>query len=139
MAKYDNHFITEPVVDGKYIKKRMAFYGAQHFSDLKYWVRWNCFTQEHAFIDPPHSHDFDQLFHFIGGDPMDITDFGAEVEFHLEDEVHVFNRMTLVYVPKGMKHCPIYVRNVKKPIMFMNVAFTDNYLRAGEEKSTMRW
>ena len=107
--------MTEPVIDGDYIKKRLAFYGAKHFPGLNYWIRWNLFTKQHTFQDPPHSHDFDQVFHFMGGDPMDLTDFGAEVEFTLEGEKHIFNRMTLIYVPKGMNHCPIYVRKVKKP------------------------
>ena len=138
-SKYDKYFINEPVIDGQHIKKRLAFYGGKHFPGLNYLVRWNYFTKEHTFRDPPHSHDFDQVFHFMGGDSMDITDFGAEVEFTLEGEKHVFNRMTLIYVPKGMNHCPIYVRNVTKPIMFMNVAITDTYLRVGETTSNMRW
>ena len=91
------------------------------------------------FKDPPHSHDFDQVFHFMGGDPRDITDFRAVVEFTLEGEKHILDRMTLIYVPKGMIHCPIEVINVEKPIMFMNVALTGEYERAGEGPITLNW
>ena len=137
--KYDKYFITEPVIKGDDVKKRLAFFGSQHFSGLNYWVRWNCFTKPRLFKDPPHAHDFDQVFHFMGGDPDDITDFRAVVEFTLEGEKYIFDRMTLIYVPKGMVHCPIEVTKVDKPIMFMNVALTGEYERAGEGPKTMNW
>jgi hypothetical protein len=137
--KYDSYFINEPFIDSDEIKKRLVFNGVKHFPGLNYWFRWNCFTKDRMFRDPPHSHDFDQVFHFMGGDPMDLSDFGAEIEFHLGGEKHIFNRTTLVYVPKGMEHCPIYVRNVTKPIMFINVAITGDYQRFGGADTPMKW
>ena len=130
-SKYDKCFISDPVTDGQYIKKRLVYYAFDHYPGVNYWIRSNYFTKDHTFGDPPHAHDFDQIFHFIGGDPYDITDFDAEVEFHLGGEKHIFDRMTLVYVPKGVNHCPIYVRKVKKPVLFFNVALTDHYDRVG--------
>jgi hypothetical protein len=140
-TKYDKQFITEPFIDGNaaghdlaIIKKRLIFDGGQHFPNLNYWFRWNCFTQDFDFREESHAHDFDEIFHFYGGDPMDISDFGAEVELTLEGEKHIITRSTVVYIPKGMHHCPLNITKVKKPIIFINVALTSSYNKSDQAK-----
>ena len=88
-----------------------------------------------------HAHDYDQLLYFLGGDPTNFFDFGAEVEITLgeEEEKHVIKSTTIVYVPKGILHCPINFKRVDKPIMFMHICFASEYARSkGETDSHPR-
>ena len=74
-------------------------------------------------VGEAHKHDFDQIICFIGGNPMDIKDFDAEVELYLgeEKEKYIIDSSSFVYVPRGMMHCPLNIKRVTKPIMFIDV------------------
>ena len=59
----------------------------------------------------------------MGTNPEDPNDLGAEVEFWLgegeETEIIKINTSSLVFVPKGLLHMPLFCRNVKKPILLV--------------------
>ncbi len=76
-----------------------------------------------------HSHNFHELLCFIGGNPEDVTDLGAEVSIRLGDELeeHVFNTAAIVSMPPGLKHCPLIVRNVTRPLVFLEVSMTNDF------------
>ena len=63
-----------------------------------------------------HTHDFDETMGFFGTDPEDQQDLGGEIEIWLEDEKFVFTTNFIIHVPAGMKHCPVVMRRVDKPI-----------------------
>ena len=73
--------------------------------------------------------DFTELLFFLGGDPTDIRELGAEVEICLgeEEESHVITKAGVVSIPSGLMHCPIHVRNVTRPIVFLEVSLTRIY------------
>jgi hypothetical protein len=124
--KYEKHFFPNPLIKGTGVKHRIVMQGSKTGFDglmKNYWLRWNCITKPVSMGDP-HTHDFDEIFHFFGADASDISDFQAVVEFHMgeEDEIYRFDKPTIVYIPKGLKHAPIDIKVVKKPIIFMNVA-----------------
>lgn len=79
-------------------------------------------TEEKA----PHKHDCDELFIFMGVNPADKNELGAEIEFWMgegeETEKILLNTSSLIYVPKGLLHMPVFFRNVKKPVMWMVIA-----------------
>ena len=56
---------------------------------------------------PAHTHDFDEVIAFFGSNQKDPFDLGAEVEFWLGDEKHILTKSCVVFVPKGLKHCPL--------------------------------
>jgi hypothetical protein len=68
-----------------------------------------------------HSHNHHELLCFLGGNPENVNDLGAEVSACLgeEQEEHVFNTATIVSIPPDLKHCPVTVRNVTRPIVFL--------------------
>jgi uncharacterized RmlC-like cupin family protein len=75
----------------------------------------------------PHKHDeFDELFLFMGTNPEDISDLGAEAEFWLgegeELEKIEINTSTCVFVPAGLAHFPLTWKNVKRPCVFVVVS-----------------
>jgi len=76
-----------------------------------------------------HSHDFHELLCFIGGDPENINDLGAEISICLgeEQEEHIINSATVVSIPPGLKHCPLKVKKITKPFVFLEVSTTTGY------------
>jgi hypothetical protein len=78
-----------------------------------------------------HRHTVAEILYFIGGDPMNFKEFGAEVEFTMgegEDaETYLINTTTWVYVPAGLLHCPLDFKRVDKPIMFGHIIFAPSF------------
>jgi mannose-6-phosphate isomerase-like protein (cupin superfamily) len=71
---------------------------------------------------PAHSHDFDEILIFTGTDTNNPRDLGGEIEFWLEDEPYIITESCLLFVPKGMKHSPMIVRKIERPIYFITAA-----------------
>ena len=66
--------------------------------------------------DKPHVHDADEIIGFFSNDPDNPYDLGGEIEMWLEDEKHVITKSALLFVPAGMKHCPLILKRVDRPI-----------------------
>ena len=71
-------------------------------------------------IAEPHTHDFDEVLCFFGTSLDDPHDLGAEVEFWLGDEKHIITKSASIFIPKGLKHCPLVYRKVEKPIFIFS-------------------
>jgi quercetin dioxygenase-like cupin family protein len=78
---------------------------------------------------PAHTHDFDEVIGFIGSDPENPHDLGGEVEFWLEDEKYILTKSCLIFVPKGLRHCPLRVIKVDRPILFLAVSMSGKYYK----------
>ncbi len=76
-----------------------------------------------------HTHDFDELIAFCGGDPENPHDLGGEVEFWIEDEKYLLTKSCLIFIPKGLRHCPLRVRRVERPIFHFTVGTGGRYLQ----------
>jgi hypothetical protein len=63
-----------------------------------------------------HTHPFDEVITFFGSNPEDPQDLCGEVELWLEDEKHILTKSCLIFVPKGLRHCPLIIRRVDRPI-----------------------
>lgn len=74
-----------------------------------------------------HTHDFDEIVTVFGTNPDDPRDLGGEVEFWLDDEKHILTRSSIIYVPKGLRHCPTIFRNVTRPIFHYIVGDAAKY------------
>jgi hypothetical protein len=122
-TKYGKRILTEKLI------KRIPYYGGKsivaHDGELgeDCSLGYHCIAKPMSF-DHPHSHDFPEMLCFIGGDPLDITDFGAEIEFTLGGETHLITTPAVVSIPGGVTHCPIKIKKVTKPIIFMEVSLT---------------
>jgi len=127
-GKYGKYFITEPIGEGKFAPN-MRF--SSDFAETSFSLRWHYITGPWLMEEKPHAHDFDQFTCFMGGNPMDIRDFGAEVElfFGEEEEKYVINSTTILYVPKGLIHGPLNFKRVDKPVMFINIPLTSKYVK----------
>ena len=64
----------------------------------------------------PHYHDYDEVLGFYGSDPDNPDDLGGEVEEWIEDERYVMTRSFIMFIPRGVKHGPLIIRRVDRPI-----------------------
>lgn len=71
---------------------------------------------------PPHTHECDEVFLFLGSNPRDADDLGAEVEFWMGEEEErekiIINTSTCVFVPGGVLHLPLFFRKVERPLLW---------------------
>ncbi|MFC1942049.1 hypothetical protein ACFLWU_02400 [Chloroflexota bacterium] len=78
---------------------------------------------------PSHVHDFDEVLGFFGGDPENPRDLCGEIEIWLEDEKYLIDKSCFIFVPKGMRHCPLRVTRVEKPFLFLAFSTTNKYIK----------
>jgi hypothetical protein len=92
-------------------------------------IGYHCLNNTRYTHKNPHTHKFHELLCFIGSNPLDINDFGAEVHMCLgeEQEKHVITSPTVVSIPPGLAHCPLTVVKCDKPIVFLEISLTDKF------------
>jgi hypothetical protein len=81
-----------------------------------------------------HTHDADEIIGFFGSNPLDPYDLGGEIEFWIEDEQFFLTKSSLIFVPGGMKHCPLLIRRVDRPIFHFSTVTTGQYKYIPDEK-----
>jgi hypothetical protein len=80
-----------------------------------------------------HAHDFDEVITFFGTNPDDPNDLCGEIEFWLEDEKHILTKSCMIFVPGGMKHCPLIIRRVDRPIFHFATGHGGYYKQQGDK------
>ena len=131
---------------GKYVLTTELYHKIAHYTGTSLVARdsklqgnvsmcYHCLAKPISF-DKPHSHDFEETLCFIGGNPLDITDFNAEVEYTINGEKHVLTKPGCISMPRGLTHCPISIKNVsaEKPIVFLEVSLATSYGTPKEAK-----
>jgi hypothetical protein len=106
--------------------------GRVDFPEVKFSINWELIERPFVMEKAGHTHDWDQLLCFIGGDTKNLFDFGAEIEFFLGEEAerYFINTTTIVYIPQGLVHGPLEFKKITKPILFNNIVLSDIYGRA---------
>jgi hypothetical protein len=134
--KYSKYVIREPHMKPphKEITAPMVSFnrGRVDFAEVGFSINWELIDKPFIMEKSGHSHDWDQLLCFVGGDSQNFFDFGAEIEFFLGEEAerYVINSTTLVYIPRGLIHGPLEFKKIHKPIMFNNIVLSAQYGRA---------
>jgi hypothetical protein len=80
-------------------------------------------------IEIPHSHDFDEVIGFAGTNRNYPRDLGGEIEFLIGGEKHTITKTCLIYVPKGVEHCPVIIKRVDTPIFMFEAANNAEYIK----------
>jgi hypothetical protein len=88
----------------------------------------------HTAESTPHWHDFDEVITFIGNNVEDPYDLGGEIEIWLEGEPQRLTRSSLLFIPRGMRHCPLIIRRVDRPIFHTAMGTGGIYLHHTEKK-----
>jgi hypothetical protein len=96
---------------------------------------YHCITSTYD-VRHTHAHEFHELLCFLSGDPENIRDLGAEVSMRLgdEQEEHVFSTPAIISMPPGLKHCPLLVKNVTRPVVFLEVSMTKDFAAKPDKK-----
>jgi hypothetical protein len=137
--KYAKYYKSKPVMDFTKLYPQLTspsyhIHGREWNSGYR--MDWFCVTEPFLMINEPHTHDFDQ---FQNADATRVNEFDAEVWLHLgpvgEQEKLVITETCFVHVPAGMVHTPLEFRIIHKPIVFMDIALTTEYVRKPEDKS----
>lgn len=84
--------------------------------------------------DVPHTHDTDEIIGFFSNDAQKPHDLGGEVEIWLEDEKQIITKSCMIFVPAGMKHCPLKLRRVDRPIFHFTVVTAGRYVKHEKPK-----
>jgi hypothetical protein len=63
-----------------------------------------------------HTHKWAEFMGFFGFNYDDIHDLGAEIELTIDGEKHLITESFAAFIPAGIVHCPLNIRNVKRPI-----------------------
>jgi mannose-6-phosphate isomerase-like protein (cupin superfamily) len=83
---------------------------------------------------PEHSHDdSDEILMFFGTDTDHPQDLCGEVELWMAGEKYVLTESAMIFVPKGVKHCPLYCRRADRPIIMVSTTPALYYSRDGIE------
>lgn len=105
--------ITKPMVTGA---------GPMEIKDSALAMGFAHITAPDVLGSPTHVHPFDQWIYLIGAE--DFSEFDADVDFTLGDEIVHINYPCYVFIPKGMKHCPLDIKRVGEPIIFVDASIT---------------
>lgn len=138
--KYAEYYRGQPVRDftklyPELTAKSYHIWGREWKSPYR--MDWFCVTEPFLMINEPHTHDFDQFLGFQNADATHVNDFDAEVWLYLgpegEQEKLVITETCFVHVPRGMVHTPLEFHTINKPIVFMDIALVQEYVRKPED------
>jgi hypothetical protein len=74
-----------------------------------------------------HTHTWGELIGFFGFNYDDIQDLGAEIEFTVDHETKKITQSFAAFVPPGIQHGPLIIRNVVRPIFHFMSGPTKKY------------
>lgn len=80
-------------------------------------------------IEVPHTHDFDEVIGFAGTNRNYPRDLCGEIEFLMGGERHTITKTCLIFVPKGVDHCPVKFVRVDTPIFMFEAANDPEYTK----------
>jgi hypothetical protein len=74
-----------------------------------------------------HTHNFTEVLGFFGYNYDNIQDLGAEIEIYIDGEKNIVDRSFCACIPAGIKHGPVIVRNIVRPIFHSSTGKTARY------------
>ncbi len=105
--------------------------GLEDWGGIQHRINWKYISGPTLMVEEPHSHDFDEFLVFLGSNPADSKDFGAEIEISLgeDGETHIINTASVICIPKGLIHYPLNFKKISKTILFCNIYLAPEYVR----------
>ncbi len=82
---------------------------------------------------PAHKHAFDHYIWMIGTSD-NFVGIDADMEFQLDGVNHKINYPFYAYIPRGMSHCPLVVKRIGKPLIFIDCRIYDPGTQEGPER-----
>ena len=79
-------------------------------------------------IETEHAHDFEEIIAFIGSNRNNPRDLGGEIEVWMDGEPYSITKSSYIFIPKGLKHCPIVIKRIDTPIFMCESANSPAYI-----------
>ena len=132
-SKYGKYIVSKDIykmIPQDYTGTSLFAHNGELQADVS--MSYHCVTKPILFNET-HSHNNVEILCFIGGNPLDITDLGAEIEMSLgpEHEKHIITQTACVSIPANLPHCPLNIKKVTKPIVFLEISLTRSYKAIG--------
>lgn len=132
VERYERPDGTVPEAPGGFIKFLVYLDGTRLKGAPYAEAVWFCQTNDTG--PAPHMHeDFDEFIGFIGSDPEHPEELNGEINFYIEDEKISVTKSCLVYIPRGVKHSPIFVPKLERPLLHFSGGNGGDYARKGDE------
>jgi hypothetical protein len=74
-----------------------------------------------------HTHDSDEVFGLYGSNPANPGELNGEIELWIGGEKHLITKSCLIFIPKGVIHCPLILRRIDKPVFFFTTMPSPKY------------
>lgn len=98
--------------------------GTPFFSDTAWvWPKSEKIVME----SKSHSHKYEEMVTLFGSDPDNPRDLCGEVEFWYDNQQYTITESCIIYVPKGVEHCPLIFHRVERPIFHFIVGHAGKY------------
>ena len=94
---------------------------------------FNAAPRDPMFTEHAHG-DTNELVCFFSSDPENPYDLGGKIEFSIEGEAHLLTKSTMIYIPAGLKHNPMRILEVNRPIFHCSIIMKEAY----DEDSTYK-
>ena len=92
-------------------------------------ILWGLPSGKPVEIEIPHCHDFDEIIGFAGTNRNYPRDLGGEIDFLIGGETHTITKTCLIFVPKGVNHCPVTIKRIDTPIFMFEAASNMEYIK----------
>jgi hypothetical protein len=121
------------------------FRGAAILPGATLTMGWQVFIKPLKLERIPHTHDHDEYLMFLGAQLPDLcSSFDAEIDFWMGEELekHTITSTTIVFIPKGVLHCPLNFRKVNKPVLFHALSLSPTFTAArvkNWDESKFQW
>ena len=74
-----------------------------------------------------HSHQWEEMIGIVGSDRENLKVLGGDISITMDGDKYDLKQSSLVYVPGGVKHCPIEFNNIETPVLCFTVGNTTEY------------
>jgi len=107
------------------------FRGASQIPGAGMNMGWQVLTGPMLLEREPHTHDVDEYLIFLGWKLPNVFEFDADIDFYLgeEQEHYVIDKATIIYIPKGMVHCPLNFKRIGIPILFHAILMAQQFTK----------
>ncbi len=121
-SKYESNVVREPLYENfPAVKNRqsppMTFMSARQVPGARHSVRLGWITgmpdpNPHVF---EHTHPYDEIIHYWGGNAATPQVLGGEIEFYIGGQPVTFNTTTCIFIPRGTPHGPVTWKKFQFP------------------------
>jgi hypothetical protein len=100
--------------------------GAEFYSETM-WILPGDRSEKGMVQMESHTHTWGELIGFFGFNYENIKDLGCEIEFTIDNEKHIIADAFAAYIPPGVQHGPLIIRNVRIPVFQFIAGPTERY------------